>query len=442
MANDYGFGLAGMAGGTSDALSNLMKQRVQMAQLALQQRQLAQQGAFQQQTLAQQDALTRLKVQELADAAKARAQEHQQAVDVSMRQHMAQFLPNLPLTGNSQETVDLMTGPGGVPKELFPPQETQGPAPIPPALAANPDEPPPPATMPGTIANSPQPMGRIYSRVPTPGEAEKTRQQSMLGQLMPTMTPEQQKVLLYEQATGRNAPAALTPKAPAHRQAEWGMINGKPQSITYDPESGRRYDASGQDVTARVEPVREPKDTSIQDAAALERSYNARVKDLNALITPARDKSAKIADIQDLLSNPTGESMVAPKLLSLFVGGQGSGLKMTNSEINRVTGGAGNIQTLESKLKQWSLDPASAGTLTAEQKRQVRQLAEIAAARTRRELDLLQQADADLVVATSPTEHKRIVQQSRQAMGGIVSESSQPVTPSTQGSSRFQELVK
>lgn len=76
---------------------------------------------------------------------------------------------------------------------------------------------------------------------------------------------ELQKVLLTPQKTGPGEtvtvpglgpePIASGGEKPTTRQAEWGVVDGKQVAISFDPTSGKRYDAAGNDVTAKVKPI-------------------------------------------------------------------------------------------------------------------------------------------------------------------------------------------
>lgn len=47
----------------------------------------------------------------------------------------------------------------------------------------------------------------------------------------------------------------LKPQTEKGRQAEWGVLDGKQVAIAFDPGTGKRFDADGNDVTARVKPI-------------------------------------------------------------------------------------------------------------------------------------------------------------------------------------------
>jgi hypothetical protein len=82
--------------------------------------------------------------------------------------------------------------------------------------------------------------------------------------------------------------------------------------------------------------------------------YDNYSKQLEAGAKPVEAKLADANYLQTMLNNKNKQSdaLIAPKLLSVTTGGQGSGLRMNEAEISRVIGGRSVWDSLASKAKQ------------------------------------------------------------------------------------------
>lgn len=210
MATDLGLDTAFGAQGSSDAIQQIFERRMAMAE-----------AQRRQQALGQTDALTRLKIQEHADEIRQRLEGQKQAEkdradalkasnDAKAEAQARLNFPLLPRTGISGSTVQQMTG-AGLPSDLFPSDPMQAPAP--PAGIAAPDQPAGDQPMPGTIANSPAPTMRTFSRIPTPVERKEDTAQAAQQKLLDVFPigSRERSLVEYEIGTGKNAPAGLEP---------------------------------------------------------------------------------------------------------------------------------------------------------------------------------------------------------------------------------------
>ena len=106
--------------------------------------------------------------------------------------------------------------------------------------------------------------------------------------------------------------------------------------------------------------------------------------------------------------NPQSDALVAPELLTVMAGGQGSGLRMNEAEISHIVGGRNVWQNLQSKILQYQKDPSQPFLITPEQRRQVSQLIATVKDKARLRLNEIQDADEKLLAAGSVDEQRRI----------------------------------
>lgn len=126
---------------------------------------------------------------------------------------------------------------------------------------------------------------------------------------------------------------------------------------------------------------------------------------------PIADLQGRMGRLQDSLdqNSPTADALIAPELLSIMAGGTGSGLRMNQAEINRIVGGRSKWESLRAAAKQWSLDPKTANSITADQRQQIRDLAKTVQDRLASKEQALNDARTELENSNDPVAHQRIV---------------------------------
>src|SRR5206468_8059601 len=100
------------------------------------------------------------------------------------------------------------------------------------------------------------------------------------------------------------------------------------------------------------------------------------VTNLAAWEKPVNERAERIGRLADTLNQGTTQAyaLLAPELLTVMAGGQGSGLRMNEAEISRIIGGKSKWEQLRGRLQEWSTDPTKASNITPEQVRQIRGL--------------------------------------------------------------------
>lgn len=242
------------------------------------------------------------------------------------------------------------------------------------------------ATPPAITQQPPRLTGQLrFMGTPAANAAE--QQKVLRGQLLadPSLTP-QQRLEMQAESAGLKAPSR-EPKAPI--------------DPTKTHEANRLFDAA--------HPL--PKDTSTSDANRLDRSYQFNSGQLEKTRTPIALKLDRLAGLNDALTQatPASDALVAPEILSISAGGQGSGLRMNEAEIARIVGGRSVWENLKASLQKLSTDPAHANSLTPDQRTQIRQIADAVQGRARRKLEAIRKAEQGLVDAEDVQGHRQVL---------------------------------
>jgi hypothetical protein len=155
-----------------------------------------------------------------------------------------------------------------------------------------------------------------------------------------------------------------------------------------------------------------------------DRSYQFTSKQLDDVSKPVSEAVARLGRLQDTLAQntPQADALVAPELLTVMAGGQGSGLRMNEAEISRIVGGRSNWETLKAAINKWSLDPSKANSITPAQRQQIRSLVGVVANKLQAKRQILDDARQNLINSTSPDDHRRIMFDTRQKLTAIDSQ--------------------
>jgi hypothetical protein len=131
-------------------------------------------------------------------------------------------------------------------------------------------------------------------------------------------------------------PTILPPKPQGYDIKEELQADGKVHNVAYD-----KADPSKKIVLGESKPSGSANEGKVYD------NYSKQLE------TAAKPVEAKLQDatyLQQQLAakNPQSDALIAPKLLSITTGGQGSGLRMNEAEISRVIGGRNVWDSLKS----------------------------------------------------------------------------------------------
>lgn len=155
--------------------------------------------------------------------------------------------------------------------------------------------------------------------------------------------------------------------------------------------------------------------------ARADRSYQFNVKELDNAAKPTTETSQRIGDLKTLIEDgsPQAWANVPAKLLSLTVGGTGSGLRINNSLIDQELGGAGKWAELEGKLQQWSLDPKEATKIPDSQKAQIKSIVSALDSKIQAKQQIIDKANQDLLGSNNPMEHRKIIASTKKSLSDV-----------------------
>jgi hypothetical protein len=155
--------------------------------------------------------------------------------------------------------------------------------------------------------------------------------------------------------------------------------------------------------------------------ARSDKSYQFNSSQIEKIAAPIDQAISRLGRLQDTINQktPQADALVAPELLTVMAGGQGSGLRMNEAEISRVIGGRTNFESLKAALNKWQLDPSKGLSITDPQREQIRALMAEVNNKLVAKQNALNEARQGLVESNDPDEHKRIVVNARTKMNQI-----------------------
>jgi hypothetical protein len=158
---------------------------------------------------------------------------------------------------------------------------------------------------------------------------------------------------------------------------------------------------------------------NIQRTAADQRQYQFATTQLDNLAKTVDPIAQRMSRLQDTLDqqNPLADALLAPELLSIMSGGQGSGLRMNEAEISRIVGGRSAWETLKANIQHWSTDPKAARSITTATDAQIRQLVQAVQGKIIAKQELLNDARSGLL---SPgADYRKTLADTQQKFAGI-----------------------
>ncbi len=199
-------------------------------------------------------------------------------------------------------------------------------------------------------------------------------------------------------------PGAFKPKESTATEAH-NTITTDQGIMQFNPKTGKY------DIKAGNAPPKAEKDNSLAEANALERSYNARDAELNKLKDKVDTGLTGIGQAKDLLAqnNPGANSLAAPAIIKAVVGGMGSGIRITQAELNTINGGRGKIDNFKSWLTSWSSDEKAYQALLPDQKIWLNGVLDKMAEKFAAKQLLISGASQALIDAKDATTHKQVI---------------------------------
>lgn len=219
--------------------------------------------------------------------------------------------------------------------------------------------------------------------------------------------------------------AGFTPEQSAAQHAAFDVKPTDSAAIAdkkmAEAESVAKLDSSRRDrETARFAADNTRADKKEDKAAdtndkRMDKSYQYNRSRLDKFRKPIDDVNTRFAGMQEELAQntPMADALMAPKLLTLMTGGQGTGMRMNEAEIARLVGGRSHWETLKADINKWSLNPAKANSITPEQRKEIRSLMTVVGGRLQKQLSVLDDSNDKLTNATTPEEHRKVVDETQ-----------------------------
>ena len=151
--------------------------------------------------------------------------------------------------------------------------------------------------------------------------------------------------------------------------------------------------------------------TANQPDARLDKSYQYNQGRLDKIRAPIDTLATRFGRLQDTINqnSPQADALVAPELLSVMAGGQGSGLRMNEAEIARIVGGRSKWQDLQAAVNKWSTNPQSANSITPDQRAQIRALVSTVGQKITAKQAVISQGGDGLLDAPDVQTHRKIL---------------------------------
>jgi len=160
-------------------------------------------------------------------------------------------------------------------------------------------------------------------------------------------------------------------------------INGKPHRVLINKQTGNVVKDLGE---AGYKPT-EPSPTAA--TALLDREVTRFAKPHEKSVADANSQLEKIAEARAMINGPAAaQALGIPKVLVAAVGGQGSGVRVTQAELASIAKARGIVGDVEGFLNKLS----GAGSLTSEQQRQLTQVLDDVAERVRQKQAIANEA--------------------------------------------------
>lgn len=142
----------------------------------------------------------------------------------------------------------------------------------------------------------------------------------------------------------------------------------------------------------------------------LDRSYQYNNNIIEKQRTPIDQRLERLDRVEQAINQKSAQAdaLIAPELLSVMVGGMGSGLRMNEAEISRIVGGRSKLEDLKAALDKW--DPRTGGGLsvTDEQRRQMYDILKTVRLKTEAKQQAFNEAQEALIHAADVGEHRKI----------------------------------
>lgn len=198
----------------------------------------------------------------------------------------------------------------------------------------------------------------------------------------------------------------------------------QPLQANFDPASGKTTDPrTGQEIPNPT-PYQKPADPGVasdRKIARGDRSYQFNSAALEKVAGPVGDSIQRFGRLKDTIDtgSPMADALTAPELMVVMAGGQGSGVRITQGEINSVLGGQSKWEQMKAALQQWSTDPAKANKILEPMRGQIHTLLDTVNTKLTAKQQVIEEARDALDNSDDPQEHRKIVSEAKKKLAAI-----------------------
>jgi hypothetical protein len=155
-----------------------------------------------------------------------------------------------------------------------------------------------------------------------------------------------------------------------------------------------------------------------KDNDRLDRSYTYNDNKLDKLASPIEEKQQRLSTLLGNvnLNSAAADSVIAPELLTVMAGGQGSGVRMTDAEIRRITSGRSSMQDMKALLQKVA---GGGQSFTDNQRAQIRQMVDLVQSKIQRKLQIISDARDQMLDATSVQGHRAVISHAQRGLDSI-----------------------
>lgn len=173
-----------------------------------------------------------------------------------------------------------------------------------------------------------------------------------------------------------------------------------------------------------------------------DRGYALQSGRLDKIRQPLTQSNQRVGRLVDTIDqkNPQADALIAPELLSIMAGGQGSGVRMNQAEIERIAGGRSGWENLKAAVQHWSTDPNAARSITPAQDEQIRNLVGAVKSKLDRKMQIMDAADDKLLDEDDPKEQRRVVAQAQKDIDAIDAGEAGPTHSFTYNGQRYENV--
>lgn len=230
------------------------------------------------------------------------------------------------------------------------------------------------------------------------------------------------KYTIPKEGIGPYLTSQMKPEKPVNTTNEYEGVVKEFTGPDGQPDFAKANAAYDKRLAQRALNSRPPSNTQGNfDTARADKSFQYNSGQLEKLSGPVEQRIARMSTLQDTINQttPQADALIAPELLTVMAGGQGSGLRMNEAEISRVVGGRTNLESIKAALNKWQIDPSKGLSITPAQRQQIKALVKTVNDKLIVKQQTINQAQNDLLNSDDPKMHREIVTKARQALAQV-----------------------